>query len=90
MATKPNGLLIQWGILKDSSTSNGFTTITQNFYTGITFTQPPTIITDVFANSGDLDLEHCLIYNGIGTSSFKIYRRQYATYRGHTWIAIGY
>ena len=82
--------MIQWGTLKDSSDSGGFTTIAQNFYTGITFTQPPTIIADVFGNAGDEGIEHCLIYNGIGTSSFKIYRRTYPTYRGHTWIAIGY
>ncbi len=81
-------MIEQWGTLKDTSGFDTWTIITQEFH--ITFTQPPTVIADVFAAAGDTELEHSLIYDGIETDSFKIYRKQYPTYRGHIWIAIGY
>ena len=85
MATKPNGLLIQWGKSSKTSSGSGGDLITVS---NLLFTQPPMVVFSPLFENGNGSNWYPNI-TSISNSSFTVNTR-ITTNLPITWIAIGY
>ena len=85
MATKPNGLLIQWGKSYKTSSGSGGDLITVS---NLLFTQPPMVVFSPLFENGNGSNWYPEI-SSISSSSFTVNARQTISLP-ITWIAIGY